>query len=689
MAALRLISSLLICASIASAADYTLPTKVQAPWSLQTSATNGVGVADGIEQYFSRPAHGDANANGFTDALEGIDNTGATNVASTIQTAINAATSGTAVVIPNGTYRCDAALVLPNTRSNITLRGESRDGTIIDSRTSGDSSKGVLIGTNEGYTFPTTNNFVTSAKTRGVTSFTIGSATGFSGKQWMKVAVENSGDYPANIETGEEFVITTNGSKRARSSFFRITGVAGNVVSFWPPLPYDATGLEIQLYYSQLPTTGVGVENLTITSANSAQGNHANIQLTNCRNSWIYNVKAAACKNYNIMLSQSIQCTVQKFECAGRREGGSNGAGFLVNDLNTANLIWDGIIRNASPLFEFNFGSINNVIAYNLLIEDINNAILYHGPHPSHNLWEGNFTKSTHSDGYFGSHSSDTYYRNWISGLDQLGVAQGHQIVMRRFSRSFAFAGNIIGTDGIQSYQTTYGDPNFGGAAGDGTTAQPTLGDFWKDYQLTGTLTTRTSDTAGVITFTQTPNNMKVTDTSSIKQTIYVEDMSVGSEVTVTAVDATTMTFTGYTQIGTLPPEGALMNLFTGVAGWQEEDLDVEPSMIFAHNYEANAAGTGTVTNQLSEGTTLGTSMFLTAKPDWFGALDWPPFGPDTTIPNASNYQAVMQRIPAGYRYFNGGADPGEEFPASGRKRTRVGGKDIRIGGKVLKIGDN
>ena len=58
----------------------------------------------------------------------------------------------------------------------------------------------------------------------------------------------------------------------------------------------------------------------------------------------------------------------------------------------------------------------------------------------------------------------------------------------------------------------------------------------------------------------------------------------------------------------------------------------------------------GTITD-----TVLPNSLYLSAKPAWFGNLTWPPFDPAN--PNA----ASVDDIPAGYRYLNG-ADP----PAGG-----------------------
>ncbi len=58
----------------------------------------------------------------------GADNTGATDATAAIQAALNAATSGSVVYIPTGTYLVSHLL---NLKSNVSLRGDGPDATII------------------------------------------------------------------------------------------------------------------------------------------------------------------------------------------------------------------------------------------------------------------------------------------------------------------------------------------------------------------------------------------------------------------------------------------------------------------------------------------------------------------------------------------------------------------------------
>ena len=156
-------------------------------------------------------------------------------------------------------------------------------------------------------------------------------------------------------------------------------------------------------------------------------------------------------------------------------------------------------------------------IAYNYVKDG--SLTIFHNAHPSINLVEGNVATGHQSDGYHGSSSNNTLYRNWMYG--PFGAA------LNRFKRDYVLAGNVFGEDGVTEHAgVSFGNPNIGNGAADGFAgptgksklagsvdySQPgydfntyvikdsdiSVGDFWADWGVTGTLTTRTSDTEGV-----------------------------------------------------------------------------------------------------------------------------------------------------------------------------------------------
>jgi hypothetical protein len=316
-------------------------------------------------------------------------------------------------------------------------------------------------------------------------------------------------------------------------------------------------------------------------------------------------------------------------------------------------LFEDNILREAFPNIEVNAGSSGNVFAYNFahnadgtLSIDTN-----HGPHNRFNLYEGNVATNVMSDGYFGGEDSITFYRNLIHGNGIVSAdTNTFCISLKRFTRLASIVGNLFGG----AYSTAdcsatdangaFGQPNIGNGDWVGT-AQPSLSDWWADFNgtdttLAGQLTTRTSDTEGVVTLSG--GTMAVFHIpyiwSSNGLTLHVQGnvtAAVGNAYTTTALN------------GTFPALNTLVKVWPGNAGYQEKDLDVEATTVLKANYDTF---TNAVTGSLG-GATLIDSQFRSAKPSWFNSLTWPPFTP--TSPNLS-YAA----IPAGYRYLNAGSDP-------------------------------
>jgi hypothetical protein len=85
--------------------------------------------------------------------------------------------------------------------------------------------------------------------------------------------------------------------------------------------------------------------------------------------------------------------------------------------------------------------------------------------------------------------------------------------------------------------------------------------------------------------------------------------------------------------------------LFPGAGGFQELDLDVKATTLLKGNY--NFSDDGVPAGETLGDLALPGSLYLDAKPAWFGDLAWPPFGPDTDfernkIPAQARYEALI-----------------------------------------------
>jgi hypothetical protein len=243
-----------------------------------------------------------------------------------------------------------------------------------------------------------------------------------------------------------------------------------------------------------------------------------------------------------------------------------------------SSLIEDNILAEQFPHVEVN-ASTGNVFAYNLCHDSTIQGVVgcsinsNHGPHSSLNLYEGNVSPKFQADGYHGSSSHDTVFRNWLHGSSDKTSQFWICVSLNRFSRAYSIVGNVLGSKGHpwvydnadkgfgydQHLIYVLGTPNMGNGGFSGT-AQLSKGKPWADW---------------------------------------------------TRVAA-----------GERGP---------GPGGFQELDLDVRATTLIKgnFNYKHNA-----VPENEAVGGALPKSLYLSQKPAWFGSLAWPAFGPDTAFEN-------------------------------------------------------
>jgi hypothetical protein len=555
------------------------------------------------------------------------DKTGANDASVAINNAIAAASAEDIVYLPSGTYKILNAIYLAF-KGNITIRGAGMNNTVIDCR----AGACLVVRGSEyynSYTLP-----VLSGATRGSTQLTFADASSLVAGNQFKIERTNDTSLPE---------LSVGGFQGIRSQNLYITGKSGNTVTFQPPLIMDFTSSRtwVELPAYNLPKF-VGIEDLTVDGSNALP--QSGIGLSGTYGSWVKNVKVKGIGNYSLSLGGNIFCEVRHCFLDELNHSGTNGAGLLMG-ASTGCLVEVNTVIKSFPLFEINASSVGNVFGYNYLPDGSVNT--NHGPHNSFNLYEGNFLNAGEfkSDGYFGGDSEETFFRNWTSGF----------LAAKRFSRNFNSVGNVI-------RWVSLGQPNIGNGNSDGY-ALPSKGIYWQDWSATtglgikGTLTTRTSDTAGV--FSITSGDSRLLDYCSVfgggncmsisvdwgAATRYGMSQSSrsGNQITLTG---------GYGAV--LPAAGTSIGIWPRSEGFQELDMDVALTLIRKANSTPN--GAIPANEALPVGQALPSSLYLSTKPSWFGTLNWPPVNPAT--PNAT----TADSIPAGYRFNH----PGQEAPGIG-----------------------
>jgi hypothetical protein len=426
----------------------------------------GVGVPGGMERF--RPG----GANNRTNIIT-VNAPTSGDAQPAIQNAINAAPANSVVYVPAGTYQLGKEISLGYSRDNITLRGAGPDKTFFNFTST--TGAAVYIGGESNYQWNYPNAPITGDPQKGATVLSMTDTSAIVVGAISQISVKNSTAAASP---------TVSGYNYQRKQKVRVTAKTANSITISPPLAFSAVGLapRIAQVQNQFQTEFAGVEDLAINAQTSGSSRPV-VLLSEAYGCWAYNVKVTNVANYHIGVWDSVQCEVRKCDVRSRAVEGSNGAGFLVNGA-SSNLFEDNIIVDNFPLVEVNQGSTGNVFAYNFCWDSGPGVAIdtNHGPHNSYNLYEGNIAPNFQADGYFGSVSEDTIFRNWFHGENPDGG--GWTNSLNRFTRNYSLVGNILGRPGLNA-DYSFGNPNMGNSNFEGT-ASPINNDWWANWQTSG-----------------------------------------------------------------------------------------------------------------------------------------------------------------------------------------------------------
>lgn len=169
----------------------------------------------------------------------------------------------------------------------------------------------------------------------------------------------------------------------------------------------------------------------------------------------------------------------------------------------------------------------------------------------------------------------------------------------------------------------------------------------------TGTLSTRTSDTAGIMTLDSgmvtTFNAALANAIDGQRQFAWSGGNGTALVTNVTGNDVTFDYFSSFTS-NVLPLETTSLTVYPSNAGMQELDLDVLLTSILKGNYYHQTTGSGIPAVESLGGETLANSLFLSSEPSFFteSGLAWPPVS--TSSPPNTSYEI----IPSGQAYVLG-----------------------------------
>ena len=539
-----------------------------------------VGVPEGI------PADR-ANLIDVTKEPYKADNTGATDTQPAIMKAIADAKDKDVIYLPAGTYRVESPIQVRQTK-RLTIRGAGPDKTVIMSYSKWGS--GISVGWDSDWRWNKPDYAVTENPKRGATVLTVGDTSALDEYpnggigQICQIRLKNDDKLPVIAPAQWEYL---------RRQTSRVVAKTKTTVTISPAILFDLPeNLEPKLSVATRQTEFTGVEDLKIDGTNGTIG--SGIYLEQGYACWVKNVEVTEVTGFHFNVRDSLRGEIRHCYAAKRKGAGSNGAALLVNGI-SGFLVEDNMLAQQFPHIEVNSSSSGNVFAYNYCYDSSIWGLIgasidsNHRAHNSFNLYEGNVSPKFQNDGYHGSGSNDTVFRNWFHGTSPGTERFGICVNLNRFTRYYNIVGNVLGCKGYtwiydncnedfrgfgyeQHFIYMLGMPNMGNGAFNGKTVQPSKGITWADWERYS-----------------------------------------ASE----------------------PGKGP------GPGGFQELDLDVAATTLRLGNY--NYKDNGVPASESLKGKKLPTSLYLEKKPEWFGKLAWPPFGPDTDF--------EKNKIPAQERY--------------------------------------
>lgn len=364
--------------------------------------------------------------------------------AAQINTAIANCPSNQVVYLSAGKFSLTGPLHF-HTKWGCTLRGAGPGQTILD--LSAVASAGITpIDTDQsgqGTWVALTNGF-----SAGSSNIMVANPSSFSVNGVISIAED--------MEPGLVYAESTNHWNAVRGI---VTAISGNTLTVWPPLIWTLKSNLNPIASPESPTgcRFCGLEDLTINCGTNTTSGYT-IWFDSAYGCWIKNVESIWCNTMNIFFTSSLRCEIRHcyihdnnsyqdgaaIEVWGGTAYYHSGAnGFLIEDNIFSRM-------DAGVLLE---GASGSVIAYNLATNDLTAQWVYqvpayncnHGAHSMMNLWEGNIGEGWQSDGYHGSASHQTLFRNWFNGMSTNSPHNRKMVDLCRASYGFNVVGNVLG----------------------------------------------------------------------------------------------------------------------------------------------------------------------------------------------------------------------------------------------------
>lgn len=586
------------------------------------------------------------------------DNTGQADATAAIQNAINAATSGQVVYLPDGKYLIRGSLSLVKA-SNITLRGNTNSTLICV----GNGGSAITIGSPGSLNNIT--DYIASGATNSSTKITLSSAPSFSVGALITIS-----QHDVNMGTASFPLMNVHQHDYNIQQQVIVTAISGNVVTVSDPLFWNFTNAPVVMACVGGYSKNVGLENLIFTCTNSMTGELGKysflLTFVNAYDCWTTNCSFLYGYAYTVFTMYCSHLSFSHNTIRYSQGSGSNHAGLLSQNtggsLFADNIFADGL----QPGIEFNGGFCGNAVFANYFTNNII-GIDNHGPHPVMNLWEANVLAGNggyfEMDGYFGSASHQTLLRNVVG-------APYIPLLFKRWTTYMNVVGNVLGdsASGYSQYTSEannpvgsmivqFGYPNIGNNSYTASSPLPwnyPLGSYpsmdGAGQVYPSPICTINSDQGPTTTLSGNFSSISSTIASlggSVYTLIFQDNVNTnlyyptnGQAVYAKAAG----TSTGVTLNTPVTVKAGWKVFIVGQSSWQQLQLNDKLTHVFTGNYDYFHKS---VTWDANGAQTIPTSLvYPNGAPSWWGDRRWPAIDP------AASPMAIM--IPAEERYLLG-----------------------------------
>ncbi len=406
--------------------------------------------------------------------------------APSINAALASAPSGTYILIPAGNFTISSANITMYIASGVTLRGSGPQSTTLTlTGTSmiqiggayGAGSCPWTSGFSPGTTSITINGCSGPVPVAGELIFLTQCDSGFSGSGCATgSSVDNGGLYICGFTTACQRAGEGTGTPEVQQQVVYVTSVTGSgsgpyTVNFSPGLYMPNWSSANSPTVSWIPGAkgavayGDGLEDMTLYATSLTSNFSVDFNLAYA--SWVKGVRflgsGAVTPIQMLQLKNCLFSNNYIFSDVvldgnyppGMQEG-SDSDNLVINNIMTSGVPWEGVGSSEGNVVAFNY-TRDTFTAYVI-------DMFEHNAGSAFMMYEGNQTGSFQDDDTHGTHTLNTWFRNYISGWEEPYVtANPAGVTWDSFARFENAVGNAIGSSQLTNYQATWGNslPNF------------------------------------------------------------------------------------------------------------------------------------------------------------------------------------------------------------------------------------